>query len=200
MKEYSLLLHMKNNTRKIILHLLKHMELRSINQIAKILRISVGSSFSILKRLEHQHIVSCQKLGSGKFYALNLHNEETKKMCELFLLEERRELGGHAKAYAQELMKFDRAQLIILFGSVLHSKEFNDVDVLFICNTPQEATAFCLNLAAVRTKPIVPLILTKQALIRELKHKTTSITHLIKEGVVLKGHTTFVEILQHAKV
>ena len=187
------------NTKKIILYLLKNLDLVNINQISKKLNISVGSAFKILKDLEKNNIVLSNDLGNAKFYQITLDNEETIKWCEILLLEERRTLKGYPKIYSEEIQKFGHAELIILFGSVLNNKDFNDVDVLFITNKPKEVTKFCLNLSKVRTKPIVPLILKKEDFINEIKNKKEVALHIIKTGVVLKGEPKFLEMLKNAK-
>ena len=111
--------------------------------------------------LEKNNIVVSSSLGNAKFYQINLNNEETIKWCEILLSEERRNLKGYSKIYAGEIQKFEHAELIILFGSVLSNRDFNDVDVLFITNKPKKVTKFCLNISKIRTKPVFPLILKK---------------------------------------
>ncbi len=189
------------NTAKLIRFLLRNMERYgyNINQIAKYLKISVGSSFKILKDLEKNKIVIAQKIGNALNYTLNLDNQETVKLCELLILEEKRMLGGYAKLYRESLQEFEKAELIILFGSILNKKEFNDVDVLFVANKPKEISDFCLELSKIRTKPVVPLILKKEDLIKELKNKKEAIVSLIKEGIILKGESVFVEVIKNAK-
>jgi len=187
------------NTKKIILYLLKNLELVNINQISKLLNISVGSSFKILKELEKNNIVLSSELGNAKFYQINLKNEETIKWCEILLSEERRNLKGYSKIYAEEIKKFEHAELIILFGSVLGNKDFNDVDVLFITNKPKEVTKFCLSLSKVRTKPVVPLILKKEDFIKEIKDKKEVVLNILKTGVILKGESVFVEVLKNVR-
>ena len=187
------------NTKKIILYLLRNLELVNINQISKLLNISVGSSFKILKQLEENNLVLCLNLGNAKFYQINLRNEETIKWCEILLLEERRNLKGYSKIYAEEIQKFEHAELIILFGSVLNNKDFNDVDVLFITNKPKEVTKFCLNLSKVRTKPVVPLILNKEDFIKEIKKKKEVILTILKKGVILRGESNFIGVLKNVR-
>jgi len=189
------------NTAKIIRFLLRHTEKTgyNINQIAKTLKISVGSSFKILKDLEKNKIVASQTIGNACYYKLNLDNSETIKLCELLLLEEKRSLTGYAKLYGEDIQKFNKAELIILFGSILISKKFNDVDVLFLTNKVREVNAFCLELSKVRTKPIVPLILKKEDLVREIKNRKEAIVSIIKEGIVLKGESLFVKVIKNVK-
>ena len=188
------------NPKKIILYLLRNLELSNINQISRKLDISVWSAFKILKSLEEKNIVLPSYLGNAKYYQINLKNEEAKKLCELILLEEKRTLKGYAKLYSDELQKFNEAETIILFGSVLANKDFNDVDVLFVANKPKEVVKFCLELSKIRTKPVVPLILKKGDLIKEIKDKKEVILNIIKTGVILKGESIFVEVIQNANL
>ena len=188
------------NTKKIILYLLRNLELVNINQISKKLNISVGSAFKILKELEKNNIALSSTLGNAKFHQINLNNEETIRWCEILLSEERRNLKGYSKIYAEEIQRFDHAELIILFGSVLNNKEFNDVDVLFITNKPKEITNFCLNLSKITTKPVVPLILKKEDLINEIKNKKEVVLNILKTGVILKGESEFIGVLKNVRM
>lgn len=187
------------NKKRVILHLLRNLQLENINQIAKRLDISVGSAFKILKELEKNNLVSSLSLGNAKFYKLNFNNDETIHWCEIFLSEERRSLKGYSKLYAEEIQKFEHATPILLFGSILNGYKFNDVDVLFITNKPKEVNEFCLNLSKIRTKPVIPLILKKEDLINEINNKKESILSIVKTGVVLKGESQFIEILRNVK-
>jgi len=190
------------NTSKIILFLLKNVNEvgYNINQISKILKISIGSSFKILKDLEKEAIVVHKDISNASHYKLNLNNIETVKLCELLLLAERKQLKDYAKIYADDIMKFDSAELIVLFGSILEGKAFNDVDVLFITDTVKKVNDFCLELSKVRSKPVVPLILKKEDLINEIKNKKESILEIIKKGIVLKGESIFVEVIKNVNL
>ena len=187
------------NTKKIILYLIRNLELVNINQISKKISISVGSAFKILKDLEKNSIVLSSNLGNAKFYQINLNNEETIRWCEILLSEERRNLKGYSKIYAEEIQKFEYAESIILFGSVLSNKDFNDVDVLFITNKPKEVTKFCLSLSKVKTKPVIPLILKKEDFIKEIKSRKEVILNILKTGIILRGESVFLEVLKNVK-
>ena len=187
------------NTAKIIILLLKSTEKigYNINQIAKESGASVGSAFKILKEMEKRGIVVSQSIGNALYYVLNFENEEAVKICELLLIDEKHSLSGHAKLYAESIREFDKADLIVLFGSVLEKKEFNDVDVLFIGADVRKVNKFCLELSKIRTKPVVPFILKKQELINEIKNKKEALLSIVKEGVVLKGESVFIEVLKN---
>jgi|SRR3989344_306516 len=187
------------NTKKVLLYLLRNQELININQTSKKLGISVGSAFKILEKLEKDGIVLSSNLGNARFYQVNLNNNEARKICELLLIEERRTMKGYSKIYGEEIQKFEHADLIILFGSILNNKNFNDVDVLFVTNKPKEVTKFCLEISKVRTKPVTPLILKKEDLIREIKNKKEAVLDVIRKGIVLKGESIFLEVLKDAR-
>ena len=187
------------NTKKIMLYLLRNLELVNINQISKRINISVGSAFKILRELKKNNLVLSSDLGNAKFYQINLNNEETIKWCEILLSEERRNLKGYSKIYSEEIQKFEYAEIIILFGSILNNKNFNDVDVLFITNKPKKVTKFCLNISKIRTKPVVPLILKKENLIKEIKDKKEVILNILKTGIILKGEFALLKILKNVR-
>lgn len=202
MNNYSLLLKMiAKNTAKVIRFLLRNKNETgyNINQIAKTLQISVGSSFKILKELEQNKIITLKNIGNASYYSLNLDNQETIKISELLLLEEKRNLKGYPRLYAGPLQSFDKAKLIILFGSVLTKKEFNDIDVLFVTDKIKEVNNYCLELSKLRTKPVVPLILKKEDLIKEINIKNEAVLSIIKEGIIIRGESIFLEVIKNAK-
>ena len=200
MNDYSLILKMiPKNTARVIRYLLRNIDKLgyNINQIAKLNKISVGSAFKILKDLEKDKIIVKKEISNASHYKLNFDNPETIKLCELLLLAERRNLKGHAKLYADEVVKFEGAEMIVIFGSVLKGQEFNDVDVLFLTNQTKKVTDFCLEMSKVRTKPVVPLIMKKEDLIKAIKNKKEAILGMMTEGVVLKGESVFVEAIKN---
>ena len=187
------------NTGKVIMYLLNNPDEfgYNINQIAKLNKISVDSAFKILKDLEKDKIIIKKEISNASHYKLNFDNQETIKLCELLLLAEKRNLKGHTKLYADEVFKFKVAEMIIIFGSVLREKRFSDVDVFFLTNQTKKVTDFCLEISKVRTKPVVPLIMEKEDLIKAMKNKKEAILGMIKEGVVLKGESIFVRVIKN---
>jgi len=186
------------NTKKILNFILRNFEMRNINQISRELKISVGSSFKILKNLEKDNFVVSHKMGNALYYKINFNNPELIKNMELILIEGERNLTGYPKIYSKDLFEF-RCPLIVLFGSILNSKNFNDVDVLFVGCNEKKVLDFCLELSKFRSKPVVPLILSKRGLIKELKNKKNSLLEIFKKGVVLKGERVFMEVIKDVK-
>jgi len=196
---YSLQVKMiTNNTKKVLNCLLRNPERKNINQISRELHISVGGAFKILKDLEGRNWINPKILGNATYYELDFENRELIKILELILIEEKRELKGSAAVYSKELEIFD-CSLIVLFGSILHSKIFNDVDVLFVEVIPKKISEFCLEISKVKSKPVVPFILKKGDLIKELKNRKDSVLEIFKTGIVLKGENLFIEVLKDAK-
>jgi len=169
----------------------------NINKIAKLNNISVGSAFKILKELEKDKLIIKNEISNASHYTLNFDNPETTKLCELLLLAEKRSLKGYAKLYADDIIKFKDAEMVVIFGSVLRGKDFNDVDVLFITNQVKKVNNFCLEISKVKTKPVVPLIMKREDLIKALKQKKEAIINLMKEGIVLKGESLFLEVMKN---
>src|SRR3989338_4477975 len=187
------------NTARVVIFLLRNTDKfgYNINQIAKLNKISVGSAFKILKELEKNNLVIKNEISNASHYKLNFDNPETTKLCEFLLLAEKRNLKGYAKLYADEVIKFKDAEMMVIFGSVLRGKEFNDVDVLFITNKVKKVNDFCLEIFKVKTKPVVSLIMKQEDLIKALKQKKEATINMIKEGIVLKGEAVFLEVIKN---
>lgn len=189
------------NTKKLLLYLLKNGDSIgfNINQLARENGISVGSAFKILKDLEQEGLAKRREIGNAANYTLDLDNPETVKLCELLLMIERRELTGAAKLYAEELSKYEGAEIVALFGSVLQKKEFNDIDALFVTDNVRKARAFCMELSSIRTKPVVPLILKREELVQELHNKERTIVEIIKNSAVIKGESEFIGVIKDGR-
>lgn len=193
-----------NNTSKIINFLLRNLELYNINQIARALKLSVGSVHKILKILEKRDIVNIKELGNAIYYSINLNNNEAVKLSELVSIEEKNSIlreNKIANIYAQDLVKFN-AKLIILFGSILTKKnEAKDIDVLFVIKNKEqvkEINNFCLEISKIRTKKVNPLIMLEQDFVNNLKDKNKAIQDLIKNGIILKGEDIFIKTIKNA--
>jgi len=100
--------------------------------------------------------------------------------------------------YSEEIEKFDKAEIIILFGSILNKKDFNDVDVLFVTNKIKEVNIFCSEISKIRTKPINPLIMKFDDIIKNIKNKNNIILEIINNGVIIRGEERYMEALKNA--
>jgi len=193
-----------NNKNKILNFLLRNTNQYNINEIAKILKLSVGSVHKILKSLEERKIVNLKQLGNASYYSLNLNNTETIKYCEFLLIEEKNNLlenNKTAKIYISDLEKYD-AKSVILFGSILNKEDkAKDVDVLFIIKNKKqinEINNFCLEISKIRTKKVNPLIMEEKDLIDNIKNKNNVILDILKKGIILKGENLFIKSIKNA--
>ncbi|GEM_PF-5914176 len=73
--------------KKIIKLLLTHKQGYHVNQIARILNISVSWVHETLKHLESEGILVSEKLANSLFYKLNFENPKTEKIVEYILLD-----------------------------------------------------------------------------------------------------------------
>lgn len=207
MNNYSLLMNtmLPKNRFKILNFLVRSLEVHNINQIARILNLSVGSVHKILKDLEKRNIVIAKKLGNAIYYSINFNNESERILSAIILMEDKNNRLNEnrlAKVYASDLEKFD-SKLIMLFGSILTKKyQAKDVDVLFIIKNKEqvkEINEFCLEISKIRPKNIHPLIMLEQDFIDNLKNKNKAIIDLVKGGTILKGEEVFVRCMKNAR-
>ena len=130
-------------------------------------------------------------------YQLNLNNLDAVDICKLILRENKRNLTPYIKVYSEEIEKF-QADIIIIFGSILTKRDFNDVDVLFITDKVKEVNKFCNEISKIRAKTINPLIMTFNDLINNIKNKHKVILEIMNKGVILKGEDNYMEALKNA--
>jgi DNA-binding Lrp family transcriptional regulator len=175
----------------------------NINQISRTLKISVGSAHKIIKELEKKGVVRSTKLGNAIYYRLNF-NKETIKITSLILAEQKQITfqSPLIKLYGKEIEKI-KAKIIILFGSILEKKEkAGDIDVLFIIPKKEDAKRIyhkCSEISMLKTKQIVPLILTEKDLKEKIEKQEKLILDIIKKGVVLFGEENFIKTISRIK-
>ena len=193
-------MNISKNTNKVIDFLLRNIGKVgfNVNQLSKNIKISVGSAHKILHELKKEEIVIITDMKSSIYYKLNLNNPDTIDICKLILRENKKHLPSYIKIYVEEIEKFKEAEIIILFGSILDKKDFNDVDVLFITNKIKEVNLFCNEISKIRTKPINPLIMKIDDFIKNIKNKNNVILEIINKGVIINGEERYMVVLKNA--
>ena len=191
------------NLTKIVEFLFRNTPNRfNVNQISRELKISVGSAYKILKSLEKKGILVSQKIGNGIYYVLNLDNKEAENITELVLMESRNKSlskNSHASIYAKDFKDGEKlSKAIILFGSILESKDAKDVDALFIIDKGKSKAVedFYMKLSNLRPKRINPLLMTMADFKENIKKQDRVITDILKKGVILFGEDTVINILR----
>ncbi len=191
------------NLTKIVEFLFRNTPNRfNVNQISRELKISVGSAYKILKSLEKKSVLVSQKIGNGIYYVLKLDNKEAENITELVLMESRNKSlskNSHASIYAKDFKDGEKlSKAIILFGSILESKDAKDVDALFIIDKGKSKAVedFCMKLSNLRPKRINPLLMTMADFKENIKKQDRVITDILKKGVILFGEDTVINILR----
>ncbi|MEW5694206.1 MAG: winged helix-turn-helix domain-containing protein [Candidatus Hydrogenedentota bacterium] len=192
------------NLTKIIEYFVKNIPNKfNVNQIARNLKISVGSAYKILKSLEKKQIFVSEKIGNGIYYNLNLKNKETEIIAELVLIENRNKAlakNPHASIYAKDLQKVETfSKSVILFGSILNRKDAKDVDVLFIVDKgkSKKVEDFCLKLSNLRPRRVNPLTMTASDLQKNIKKQDKVIVDILRKGVILFGEDEIIRTLRN---
>lgn len=92
--------------KQIIRLLLTSKEGYNVNQIAKILNISVSWTHETLKLLEKEGILLSVKIANSILYRLNWENQKTQKITELILLDEKKPVEIPEKTKYQNSQSF----------------------------------------------------------------------------------------------
>jgi len=191
------------NLTKIVEFLFRNIPNRfNVNQISRELKISVGSAYKILKSLEKKGVLVSQKIGNGIYYVLNPDSKEAGNITELVLMESRNESLSKkslASIYAKDLRDAEKlSKAIILFGSILDTRDAKDVDALFIIDKGKSKAVedFCLKLSNLRPKRVNPLLMTMVDFKKNIKKQDKVIVDILKKGVILFGEDVLIDILR----
>ena len=191
------------NLTKIVEYLVRNIPGKfNVNQVARNLKISVGSAYKILKSLEKKQILVSEKIGNGIYYALNLSSRETENLIQLVLIESRNKSlakNPQASIYAKDLQETKKlSKAVILFGSILDRKNVNDIDALFIVDKGKTKGVedFCLKLSSLRPKRVNPLLMTAADFRKNIKKQDKIIADILEKGIILFGENEIIKILR----
>src|SRR3989344_1090161 len=98
-----------------------------INNVARECGLSVSGSKWILNNLEEQNIIIHQDIGNLKSYNINF-NDKSKNFLSLAYLEKLNDKIENRKRELESLNEVGK--ISIVFGSYLHKKDPNDMDIL----------------------------------------------------------------------
>ena len=118
--------------------------------------------------------------------------------CEVFQIFSRSPRGGAAPKITDQVAKeFKEAMALIIFGSVLREKSYNDIDVMIITSTKKikvlEKKVDEKN--KILTKPLHPIWQTTEDLRKNTQKRNKVILEILKTGVVFKGQELITEVL-----
>lgn len=159
--------------------------------------MSPRGALKALKELERQQLVHAEPFGKAIQYSLNNTSLLAKKTIELFLLEEAEQ---KSKRWLEEFKKFEEAEILLLFGSVVRNeKNYNDIDLLIVIDKEKykNIQKKIEQKNQILIKKIHPVFQTKKDMEENIKRKDPVLLDAIRTGIILKGWTEVVEVIAH---
>lgn len=172
----------------------------SINEIARLCRLSPNGAYKLLKKLEKEGILKAKDVANIRAYKLDFENEKTEQILGLAFIPDR--LEGRIKIRAQDFKPLEKiVDICILFGSyVSEKKKPRDLDVLFVFKQKdfkdyKKALASVQDIVPAKIQDIVQ---TGNDLLQNLKKGDPVIKNIFKKGVVLWGFGRLTEVVRNA--
>jgi len=182
----------------VVLHLFKDFTHDyNSNTLSHLLNKSRVGTLKALKAMEEDGILKSKALGKAFFFKVNLAERYSRKNVETLLMEEARK---HSR-WLEELNKlFDHTHLVILFGSILRSSEAKDIDLLIVYDQKnnEKINKIINDKNQILLKKIHPIKQTREDLKKNIEKQDKVVLNAIKEGIVLHGYETLIEIIEDA--
>jgi len=182
---------------KILLNefLVKH----TITSIAKDIGMTRVGTWKILKKLEKEKFVILARIGAGKTSAytisLNWENPLLEKILSLILTEDA--LKG--QRWLEDFKGLEnKLSFLIIYGSILYSKDANDIDILAITNKSRfiEIESIIAKIQKTQIKKIHASSFTEAEFKQELEKPNKAFIDAIKKGIVLFGQEKFIKFMR----
>lgn len=191
---------MNKTAQKITISLLKDFSTHTATSLSKELKMSRQGIWKILKELEKSEFIILEQIGAGKTSTqrikLNLDNEVVEKTLVLSLTQD---------ALKHKRWKFNFADLekkvdfLILYGSILYTKEANDIDIIGIVSKEKKLANLgdiILRIQETQTKKIHCINLTQKEFKEELKRPNKAYVDAVKKGIILFGQENFIKFIK----
>jgi len=188
-----------NKPQKIMNILVKDFSIHTATSLSKELKMSRWGIWKILKKLEKDNLIIIEPVGSGKTSTstikLNWGSILAEKTLALSLTQE-------ALKYKRWLHDFSSLQeeidFLILYGSILYTKEANDIDIIGIAKEKKLAKINdkMLKIQGTLNKKIHSINLTQKEFKEELKKPNKAYLDALKKGVILFGQENFIEFVK----
>ncbi len=188
------------NEIKALLVILKDIQNKyNANNLSKILGITPMGTLKILKRLEKENIILPEKLGKAVFYKINFKNTYAKSYTNFLLEKEAQSSPPRVKARIEDLKKLsDCTEIGVLFGSILKSENFNDIDVLLVLKKEQnnKCTKILKEIQEVSSKKFHVIKQTPEDLKQNLQKSDKVVLEIIKTGIVIFGYDKLTDVIE----
>lgn len=191
-----------NPLKRALLVVLKDLSTRhTITSLAKELKLTRAGMWKILKKLEHDNLITFKQVGVGKtstgLIELNWDNILVEKMLALYLTEEALVHERWRVTFA-ELEKM--TDFLILYGSILHSpKEARDIDLLGIVSGSNRfigIDSIVNKIQKTEMKKIHTIMFGREELSNELKKQNKAFIDALKKGIVLFGQEEYISFMK----
>lgn len=171
----------------------------SINDVAKACKLTPNGAYKLLTKLEREGILKAKPIANIKSYKLNFESEKTVKVLELALMPDA--IEGRMKLRADDLKPLKAiTKACILFGSyITNKKEPGDLDVLFIVEK-KDFTAYkktLLKVQDITPIKIQDIVQTTEDIDKNLRKEDPIIVVSLRDGIVLWGFDTLVEVIKN---
>jgi predicted nucleotidyltransferase len=172
----------------------------SINQIAKACALSPNGAMKILKKFEREGIMNYKTVANTKIYYLDFMNEKTKNILKLALIQD--SLDKKIKYRLEDLKPLkSHTKACILFGSYIKpGNRPNDLDILFILNKNQFPELKKISKQVYDTLPLKvhDALQTEEDFENNLIKKDKVLLSALRNGIILWGHDSIIELVEHA--
>ncbi|MFH1650128.1 MAG: nucleotidyltransferase domain-containing protein [Candidatus Woesearchaeota archaeon] len=186
------------NQARVLLTLLKDYRIKyNANSLSKTVGLSAMGTLKILRRFHEQGILRTETIGRAIIYRID-YSSYVKQFLAFLLRKEAEEAEPRVKRWVTEMRKLEStASICVLFGSVLRSDSYSDVDALVVFEQARikELNALIRNITSLTNKDVH---LVKQAevdLVKNLSESNPVILNAMR-GVVVFGYEEFVEVME----
>lgn len=189
------------NEMKIVLKIFKNFNKNyNANNLSKKIGITSMGTLKILNKLHHRNILNLDRIGNAKIYSINFDNPYTKQYIRFLLIKEAEESLSRVKRWVLELRKLKKySDIGLLFGSVIDSNKYNDVDMLAVLeqNQLKEFNNQFDKLSNLTNKDIH---LVKQS-IKDIKtnfiKKDKVLLNILNKSIVLYGYDRLIGVVEY---
>lgn len=170
------------------------------NSLSKVLRITAMGALKILKRLEKEGVLKSEKIGKAKIYKINMMNEYARHFVVILLKREALHSPDYVKRWINEVDKIKKADIVVLFGSVLHKKDPNDIDVLLVTDKKRfkRLQKEIKEINKINVKQVHPIYQSFEDIVQNIKKKHKPLLNAIN-GVFVYGQKNYLEIYNESR-
>ena len=188
-----------SKAQRIMTILLRDFSSHTATSLSKELKMSRWGLWKILKKLEKDKLIEIEPIGAGKtstsIIKLNWDNVLAEKTLALSLTQE-------AVKYKRWMHDFSNLQeevdFLILYGSILYSKEANDIDIIGVAKEKKltKINDIIFKIQETQNKKIHSINSTQKEFKQELKKPNKAYLDAVRKGVVLLGQENFIRFVK----